>query len=724
MANLQLPLPGAAQLAPQAPPKPQARLPRIREDLKLFPGPRHRDGSPSWRMMDPVRNRFFEIGWLEFELLARWADHRTAESLSAQVAEETALDPTEDEVAGFVEFLGNNQLVVAEHGESYNRLRKRWLSAEKPWYEKLFHGYLYFRIPLARPDRFLEKTLPFVEVFYTRAFALLVLTVFVVDLYLLSREWDELRRSFAYFFNLEGGLYYLLAGSAAKVVHELAHAYTAKRYGVRVPVMGAAFMVLAPFLYTDTSETWKLSDRNKQIAIASAGMASELALAVFATFLWSISPEGAAKHVLFVLATTTWVLTLAINASPFMRFDGYFVVSDALDFPNLHERSFACTRWWIRSYFFGLREALPEPTFSVRQRAGLVLFGLAVWLYRLVLFLGIAVLVYYMFFKLLGIAMLVLELYWFVFRPISTEVGYIWSRRKRVHIGWVPFSVVFLLLLSLVWLVPVSREMTAPAVLRAGQEQAIYAPVPGKIIVLNVKPGQEVRQGEVLARLESPELLLRAKQADSALMSAQWEYRAAAASSRQQEARMVLLERIAEALAEQTAVKEETARLTIVAGFDGVVRDMSHHITPGRWVGSRELLLRLVQPAAPTIEAYVSESRIESVKVGQIVKFIPTLAGAETIHGRVKAIDATGSRNIGRLLLVSPMGGDIPAILDRKGGAVAHDPLYRVLIEPEAGPRTANSVERGTVRIDTDLVLLTQNFLYRAVSIFVRESSF
>lgn len=699
-------------------------MPRIREDLKLYPGARHHDGSPSWRVLDPVRNRFFEIGWLEFELLARWSDHQYASSLIEQVAAETPLDPTDDEVGGFVDFLVNHQLVVPQGGEGYDRLRSRWLAAKRPWYEQLFHNYLFFRIPLARPDRFLEKTLPVMELFYTRAFALLVLAVFIADLYLLTREWDELRRSFVYFFNLEGGLYYLLAGSAAKVVHEFAHAYTARRYGVRVPAMGIAFLVLCPFLYTDTGETWKLADRKKQLAIASAGMASELVLAVFATFLWSIAPEGPAKYMLFVLATTTWVMTLAINASPFMRFDGYFVLSDALDFPNLHERSFACARWWIRGRFFGLHEPLPEPTFSVRQRIGLVLFALAVWLYRLVLFIGIALLVYYMFFKLLGIVLLILELAWFIVRPVWSELKYVWARRALAHIGWGSFAAILLLLLGLVWMVPVSREMTAPAVLRAGQEQAIYAPFSGKIVGLEVKPGQVVTQGQVLVRLESPELIMRAEQARVALVSAQWEFRAAAVSSRQQEKRLVLLEQIAEALAEQTSVKEETERLTIRANFDGTIRDVSPLITPGRWIGSRELLFRLVQASSPTIEAYVSESRIESVKVGQMVKFIPSMAGAGTIRGRVKAIDSTGSRHVGRPLLASPHGGDIPSILDRKGSAVAHDPVYRVLIDPEAGIRSMSSVERGTVRIDTDLVLIAQNFLWRAVSLFVRESNF
>src|SRR5215831_11448003 len=122
-------------------PDSSTKLPKLRQDLKLYPGPRHRDGSPSWRVLDPIRNRFFEIGWLEFELLARWADHEDVASLIRHVAGETPLQPTEDEVVDFIKFLTDSQLVVPEGPEAVGRLRQRWMHAKRPWYERLFHNY-------------------------------------------------------------------------------------------------------------------------------------------------------------------------------------------------------------------------------------------------------------------------------------------------------------------------------------------------------------------------------------------------------------------------------------------------------------------------------------------------------------------------------------------------------------------------------------------------------
>ncbi|MBM3346268.1 MAG: hypothetical protein FJY55_07230 [Betaproteobacteria bacterium] len=248
------------------------QLPPLREDLKLLPGSPHRDGSPSWRIHDPLRNQFFEIGWLEFELLARWASGGDPEGLIEQMEEETTLSPTLAEVEELVAFLNANQLLAPGSARIRGELRTRLRRKSRPWYETLLHHYLFFRVPLVRPDAFLQRTLPAVEIFFARGFGVLVFIVLLLDLFLVMRQWHSFRESFVHFMSLKGLLYYALAGTFAKIVHELGHAYVAKRHGVRVTAKGLAFLIMWPYLYTDTAETWKLSDRRKQLQISSAGM--------------------------------------------------------------------------------------------------------------------------------------------------------------------------------------------------------------------------------------------------------------------------------------------------------------------------------------------------------------------------------------------------------------------------------------------------------------------
>jgi putative peptide zinc metalloprotease protein len=698
-------------------------LPPIREDLRLYPGPTHADGSPSWRILDPVRNSFFEIGWLEFELLARWRAQRDGEALLAQVAAETPLRPSADELQELVQFLAVNQLLSPKSSMAQQTLGRRMREASKhAWYWRLLHHYLFFRLPLARPDAFLARTVALTDVFFTRGFVALVLLLLGLDLYLVSREWYSVTDAMSRMLTPHAFLYYAIAVTFSKIVHELAHAYAARRYGVRVPTMGLAFLVLWPFLYTDTSETWKLADRRKQLVVASAGMVSELVLAVFSTLLWALAPEGGARNVLFVLASTTWIVTLAINLSPFMRFDGYFVLSDLLGFPNLHERAGACARWWMRKTFFGLDEAQPEPGLRPGQRAALILFAWVTWAYRLAVFLGIALLVYHIAFKLLGIFLMFVELIWFIARPIWTELAYVWKARSQVRMAWRPAIVVLALVTAFVWIIPVSYEVTAPAIARARNEYAVYAPFPARVTAVRVSDRQAVAADTELLTLQAVDLEVREKKADISIAAARAELARMPASVRLQESHGVLQERLAQAMAEKQAVLDQFGRQQLRAGQAGIVRDVPPDLVAGRWVSPRQLLMRVVSEDAALIEAYVGERQVAAVAPGQTVRFFPHLPDRPVISGEVVAVDRSPQRQVSRPLLASLHGGAIVVKQDQHGTLVAQDAVFRVIVKPVGELPKADAVIHGNVRIETGLRFIVENFVYRILSVLIRES--
>jgi putative peptide zinc metalloprotease protein len=698
-----------------------AALPPIREDLRLYPGPAHADGSPSWRILDPVRNSFFEIGWLEFELLARWRGQRDGKALLERVAAETPLKPSPEELKELIDFLATNQLLSPRSAVAQEVLGRRLRESKHAWYWQALHHYLFFRLPLFRPDAFLARTVGLTDLFFTRGFMVFVLVLLGLDLYLISREWYSVTDAMARMLTPRAFLYYAVAVTFSKVVHEFAHAYAARRYGVRVPTMGVAFLVLWPFLYTDTSETWKLADRRKQLVIASAGMGAELVLAVFSTLFWALAPEGGAKSVLFVLASTTWVVTLAINMSPFMRFDGYFVLSDLLGFPNLHERSFACARRWMRATFFGLDEPLTEPDLRPRQRAGLIAFAWMTWLYRLTVFLGVALLVYHIAFKLLGIFLMLVELIWFIARPIWKEIAYVWKARSAVRMAWRPAIVLLALVTAFVWLIPVSYEVTAPAIVRAQQEHAVYAPFAARVTAVRVSDRQRVGADTELVSLEALDLDVREKKADISIVSARAELARMPASVRLQENYGVLQERLAQALAEKQAVREEYGRQQLLAAQSGIVRDLAPDLIVGRWVNPRQLLMRVVSEDTPLIEAFVSERQVAAILPGQTVRFFPQLPDRPVLSGEVVAVDKSPQRELSRPLLASLHGGDLVVKRDQHGLLVAQDAVFRVIVMPVGDYPTVDAVTHGSVRIETGLRFIVENFVYRILSVLIRE---
>lgn len=351
----------------------------------------------------------------------------------------------------------------------------------------------FFRIPLWHPDRFLSATLPWVSPFYRRPFLTLTLLAGVLGLFLAGRQWDTFTHTFLHFFTLAGAALAGLTLCFTKVLHEFGHAYACKHFGARVATMGVAFLVMMPMRYTDTSGSWKLTRQRQLMTIGIAGMLTELALAAWATLAWSFLPDGMLRSAAFMLATTTWIMTLAVNLSPLMRFDGYFLLSDALQVPNLQQRGFAMGRWQMREWLFGLRDAPPEAFPRWLQRT-LVGYAFTVWVYRLFLFTGIAILVYHMAFKLLGMLLFAVEIGVFVVMPIVNELR-AWSQRRKDYrmnrnmITTLTLSTLALLLLLLPW----QRSVYAPALLRAEQQSSLYTPLPAMLDRIEVKVGQPVR---------------------------------------------------------------------------------------------------------------------------------------------------------------------------------------------------------------------------------------
>ena len=132
---------------------------------------------------------------------------------------------------------------------------------------------------------------------------------------------------------------------------------------------------------------------------------------------------------MFILATATWLMTVVINLSPLMRFDGYFMLSDALNVPNLQTRAFVLARWKMREWLFAFGDDKPEHFEPWREKI-LIFYAFSTWIYRFFLFLGIALIVYHMFFKILGILLFLVEIFAFLLTPVFREMKE-WFTRLR-----------------------------------------------------------------------------------------------------------------------------------------------------------------------------------------------------------------------------------------------------------------------------------------------------
>ncbi|MDZ7842934.1 MAG: biotin/lipoyl-binding protein [Gammaproteobacteria bacterium] len=698
-------------------------LPELRDDLELLPGPRAVDGSPTWSIFDPPRNRYFRIGWLAFEMLARWST-TNSERLIARVRAETGLDATRRDVEALIRFLWANSLTRRSPSGSNRDYLQQHAAARGKLSQWLIHRYLFFRIPLVRPDRFLDATRRWVEPLYGRAFALVTVIVGLLGLYLATRQWDEFVHTFLYFFNFQSLVFYAVALVVIKAFHELGHAYTAKRYGCRVPTMGLAFLVLFPVLYTDATDAWRLTSRRQRAHIAAAGMLTELGIAAFATCAWAILPDGALRSVAFFAATTSWVLSLLINLNPLMRFDGYYLLSDVTGIENLQERSFRFGRWRLRRLLFGARDPAPE-TVAAGTARFLTWFAWATWVYRFFLFLGIALLVYFLFFKLLGLILFVTEITWFILMPIARELAAWWSRR-RDYFATRQFLRTSLLLLSALGLffVPWQETTRFPGVLEYVQRATVYPHEAGRVVSVSVKEGDRVRRGDAIARLESPEVEHALRMEAERVRILELRIARTAASADELAWLNVLYEELDRTRAALKSYQDRREKLTLRASLNGQILDLADALHPGRWVNPRLAVAFIAATDAVYVKGYLEESKLVGVMVGAEAEFVPDDPLRPTVVARIVDVEQAGDGQFDEPYLASVYGGDIAVREDTDGRLVSEQSIYKVRLLPDDAVPPPGQVVTGAVRArGTPLSLFDR--LYRQIAaVIIRETGF
>lgn len=702
-------------------------LPALREELALLPGPALADGQSSWTLHDPVRNLFFRLDWPSFEVLRRWA-WGDAEKIAQDISETTTLQLDSEDVQGVTRFLVGNQLTQPAGPGSARELADRLHKMQGSALKWLLHHYLFFRVPLWRPDDWLARWQGVAGLFYSRLFAWLTLGALLAGLSQVVRNWDSFSASLVDTFNWDGLVAYGLAIFVVKILHELGHAFTAKRLGCRVPAMGVAFLVMWPVAYTDTNETWRLTDRLQRLQVACAGIATELVIAAWSTLAWALLPDGSLRSAIFVLATISWVTTIAINASPFMRFDGYFILSDWLDQPNLHDRSFALARWKLREWLFALGEDPPEQ-FSQRQQTAMIVFAWATWVYRLILFIGIALLVYHYFFKALGVFLFAVEILWFILLPVWREGGEWRQRWPRIRqSGRSAVSVLVVLALGSLLLVPWPGRVTASALLRPAEVWPVYVPSGARIDALPYADGDAVAKGSVLVRLQVPELQTKRQATLARIERLRWQAASAGFDADTRNRMLVSEETLVTAQTELASLNTELMNYAPRAPFAGRLRDVAPDLRVGQWLSRKERIALLVRDDGRwVVETWLDEEAVARLKVGDKGLFITDGTDSAPVRLTVSLIDRDASRVLPRPELAAHLGGHV-LTREKSGTLVPERAIYRVEMSLDTAPTGSDKLWqqswRGRVTLQAQAEAPAWRYVRQSFAVLVREIGF
>lgn len=697
-------------------------LPPLREELDLFPGPCAFDGSPTWTLYDPVNQHFYRIGQLENEILAHW-ELNSPEAISEQISQHGLFNVSVDDIQYLLQFLAGHNLLQSRGKEAVHRLVGQAKAAHHHWFTWLIHHYLFFKIPLLRPDRLLARTYPALRWIYQPAVLHVLMALVLVNLYLLIDRWDMFSRTFLHFFSTEGFVYYAVALTLTKTLHELGHAYTAHRYGCRVSAMGVAFLVMMPVLYTDASDAWKLTSRRQRLAIGFGGIAAELGLAVLCTTLWHFLPDGPLRSSVFLMATTTWVMTLLINLNPLMRFDGYFLLSDYWGIENLQNRAFALGRWQLRRLLFGFLDEVPE-RFPAKTQRLLLIYAWSIWIYRFFLFLGIALLVYHFFFKLLGLLLMMVEIGWFIMLPIVKEIKYWLEHRQSMEWNRNTLTTLSAMLIVIgILFIPWKSRIEAPGLLKIAAHTELFMPMPAKLDRILVAKGETVKAGQALVQFSSSDLESKLEQSKIKIESLKWEVSFHGQEKNLNDRHLVALTELESAVSEYDGLMDERKRLTVQAPFDGEIIEVNDLLNAGEWIAKDEPLLTVGQFNAYQIEAFLAEDHLRQIQSGAEAKFYPEQLDWPGIPCRIVRIDNAAALQLPPVF-TSRYNGSIAIRGNNKDALVPETSVYRVWLQPTEIGEPINRAIKGNVLIDGKPESIGSSLWRQVAAVLIRESGF
>lgn len=679
----------------------RAMRPRLRPHTQIV---RQFYRARRWHVVqDPASNQFFRLDPISYEFVAMLDGERTVEEIWRDLmARHADASPTQPEVVQLLAQLYGSNLLAAEDSPEAEQLLRRGRERLKNKAVQKALGVMYFKIRLFNPDAILEWVEPILRPRLNRwgllAWAALVLAGLWQIVPHLSRLWRGVPEAM----QAANWGWLLLGYVVLKAFHELGHGVLCKRFGGQVPEFGALLLVLMPSPYVDASACWAFPDKWRRIAVGAGGMIFELAIAAVAAFVWVRADEGTlVSQLAFNAILTAGISTVIFNANPLMRFDGYYILSDLLEVPNLMQRSNKMLQHLFQKHVYRIKDARP-PTHQAGERAILLAFGVLAMAYRVLLFVTVTLFVMGQFFALGLILAVWTAAAWFLV-PLGTFVHWLVSSPQHAELRGRAVALSLLMVAAaggLIGLVPMPDRRRAEGVIESASATGLFVRAPGVVVEAHARPGDRVRAGDIILTLKSAELESQLALASAMLREERVREREWAAEN--PAAAQVGAERVEAAARQVDQLRERLNRLVVRAPFDGVLVGDDPARLLGSYAPEGEPVAELVNDEALRVAVGMTQAQAGwmfqvsrerySVELRRVADPERTLQG-----GRVWAIDA-GQRRLPHAALSLQGGGSAQTDPADRSGLLARRPVFTVYVETEPGVLAGMPGERIAVR--------------------------
>jgi putative peptide zinc metalloprotease protein len=642
-----------------------------------------------WHVVhDPASNQFYRLSPVAHDFVCTLDGVRNVEEAwKLALAKFGDSAPTQNEVIELLGQLYNSNLLSVDTTPETEQLLARGRERTKKRIAQQAIGIMYFRLRLFNPDRILTWVEPLLRPLLNRwGFIAWCLFVGLAVLKIIP-EWPALVGQFDTFTSPANFGPMLAIFVLLKLLHELGHGVICKRFGGQVPEFGVMLLVLFPSPYVDASACWAFPSKWQRIAVGAGGMLFELAIAAAAAFIWLGSPEGSIlRQLAYHAMVTASVATVVFNANPLMKFDGYYMLADLLETPNLMQRSQQMLHYLAQRYVLRLERARCPSTLP-GEKALLTTYGVLAGLYRILLFLTITLFILGEWF-IIGLALAVwttaawfmLPLgklaHWLATASITAE-----HRARTIAITLACTAGIALL----VGAVPLPDWRRGTGVVESLTRAGVYFQTDGFVRQAFVRPGDKVEEGQVIAVLDSYELdrlerANRAELADARVQLKQAMSKDDAGMAAVAKGRVAALER---QLAE---VADRRDHLTVRAPESGVVVGGDPMLLIGAFVRRGEPLCGLVDPARVRVAATLPQGEgawfYQLKRDEYTVRMLTATEPLREVPGLAVTAPQAAQTEVPHAALLFAGGGQIEPDQQDRNGRTAKRPQITLYVEP------------------------------------------
>ena len=642
-------------------------------------------GEVSYVLRDPITFRSHAIGPRDYRTLTRIGPELTLGQVFAKLVEEGTLEP--DQQAEYYQFvlslhrMGLLMLPISDDQALYKRYEQVRAAKRK----MLWKSALFYQMPLVNPDAFLNRTCRRFGWLFSKPVAAIWAVLFAVSLAVIFQRWNDLTGLLPTLLSVESIVMSWLILVGLKVVHEFGHAYACKHFGGHVPEMGAYFILFTPCAYMDASACWGFTKRRDRLMVCLGGMYFESFCAIAALFVWATAPPGFVQTMSYQVFVLASIVTLAFNANPLMRFDGYFILSDLLQIPNLRTRATNYAQSLFNQNILGVRTA--EGPDGLGLKVFFVVFAIACAVYRVFIVLGICSMIAVKLF-IVGMGLAAVYVLSELTQVLTKTCKFLWFDERTEHVRFraIATSVLLLALVPLlVMLTPSPGRVQAAGIVKAEHEHHVAWRTQGVLTERFVEPGRWVRQGDALAMIEDPMLVAQHAAAQSRVAAR--EAAADLALTQDPAAAAAARRELAFALREAALLQEQLDRQTAVAPASGRVvkilddRTLGHFARPGEAVAT-------LADGRWRIKAYVNEQVMSraAFAVGDTVRCRLESDALRTVTGTVIDVAPVGVREVTEQALLSHAGGPVAVMPD---SGRTQQAWYAIDVDVSPNPDTA-----------------------------------